>query len=516
MSTVQRIAKNSAALIIAQLIMTVLGFFFTMYTARYLGAEGFGILSFALGFTQLFVVIANIGIGPLTVREVARDRQQAPRYLINMAAMKVMLSIVTFALIALVINLLDYPHETVTVVYLVGLSVILMALTAVPQSIFQAFERMEYVALGRILTSGLLLIGLIPALGYGFGVVGFALLYIGAYGIVLIVSLAILARQIAASRDLSLATMRIDLSFWKPTLIKAAPFGISALAMTSLNHIDIVMISAMNSNQDVGLYSVAYRLTFMLLSVRGAIASAAFPVMSRAFVQSRETLTLMAERFFKYYLILALPLGVGTTVLARRTILIIYQQDYLGSVIALQILIWSVVISFVNVTGSVFQATNRQGTTMRIVIVCALVNAALNAVIIPRFSYVGAASTTVASSALMAVLGYAFFTRTGHAFPLSFALKVLARVAPAAAAMGVFAWYLQSAHLAGVILASTLLYFVLLFLLRTFDRADSEIVGSLLRGHTVSLMPEEDQVDEIVAAGPAESDGPAPPAGENR
>ena len=48
-----------------------------MYTARYLGAEGFGILSFALAFTGIFGVFADLGLRQLTVRAVARDKTQA-------------------------------------------------------------------------------------------------------------------------------------------------------------------------------------------------------------------------------------------------------------------------------------------------------------------------------------------------------------------------------------------------------------------------------------------------------
>ena len=46
MNTVQRIAKNTSVLLISQIASYILGFFFIMYTARYLGAEGFGINPF--------------------------------------------------------------------------------------------------------------------------------------------------------------------------------------------------------------------------------------------------------------------------------------------------------------------------------------------------------------------------------------------------------------------------------------------------------------------------------------
>ncbi|MBA7530511.1 hypothetical protein ES705_22719 [subsurface metagenome] len=48
MNTIQRIAKNTGVLLISQIASYIIGFFFIMYTARYLGAEGFGILSFAV------------------------------------------------------------------------------------------------------------------------------------------------------------------------------------------------------------------------------------------------------------------------------------------------------------------------------------------------------------------------------------------------------------------------------------------------------------------------------------
>ena len=61
MNTVQRIAKNSLVLLASNIISKILSFFYVMYIARYLGAEGFGILSFALAFTGMFGVFADMG-----------------------------------------------------------------------------------------------------------------------------------------------------------------------------------------------------------------------------------------------------------------------------------------------------------------------------------------------------------------------------------------------------------------------------------------------------------------------
>ena len=56
MKTIQRISKNVGVLFISQILSYSL-VFTLIYTARYLGVEGFGILSFALAFTGIFVCL---------------------------------------------------------------------------------------------------------------------------------------------------------------------------------------------------------------------------------------------------------------------------------------------------------------------------------------------------------------------------------------------------------------------------------------------------------------------------
>jgi hypothetical protein len=98
-----------------------------MYAARYLAPANFGILSFAIAFTGIFAIFGDFGLQPLMVREIARDRTIAPKYLANVSLMKVMLVAVAFGLIALTINLIGYPEETINVVYLFGLSFVFQA-----------------------------------------------------------------------------------------------------------------------------------------------------------------------------------------------------------------------------------------------------------------------------------------------------------------------------------------------------------------------------------------------------
>ena len=50
-------------------------FFNIIYTARYLGVTEFGVYSFAMSFTTLFMVLADIGVSQLIIREIARNKK---------------------------------------------------------------------------------------------------------------------------------------------------------------------------------------------------------------------------------------------------------------------------------------------------------------------------------------------------------------------------------------------------------------------------------------------------------
>lgn len=111
-NTIQTIAKNTGALAISNVITSILGFFLLIYLARYLGEAGFGKYSFALSFTALFAIVANLGISNYIIRELARNKNLTNEYLTNVSVIKLLLSFIAFALIALTINLMDYPRDT--------------------------------------------------------------------------------------------------------------------------------------------------------------------------------------------------------------------------------------------------------------------------------------------------------------------------------------------------------------------------------------------------------------------
>lgn len=470
------------ALMVAQVASYLLAFFYMMYTARYLGPASFGILSFALAFTGIFAIFSDLGLQLLTVREVARDKSLATKYLANISLMKIILVTITFGLIALTINLMGYPAETIAVVYLLGLSVIFTTFTQMFYSIFQAFERMEFQGIGQILNAALILGGVLVALKYGFGVVGFASLFLIASAVVLVYSFAVMKLQFPyATLSSASKLVEFDWSFWKPTIKEALPFGLTSVFVSIYYWIDTVMLSIMQGNEVVGWYNAAYRLVLALGFIPMTLLGAIFPIMSRFYKSSESSLKLAYEKSFKYLLIIGFPIGVGTTLLANRIIMLIYGFEYAPAIIALQILVWSEVFIFLNVVlGTLLNSIDKQIIVTKACALAAALNVALNLILIPKYSYVGASIATVVTECFVFIFLLKQVSKIGYGLANRSTLRLAAKVIVASSLMGVFAAYFSKLNLAILVISSALVYFALIYLFRGIDKTDIELAKRLI------------------------------------
>ena len=103
------VARNSAFNLVAQIAIKALSFLFTVYVVRDLGPEAYGTYAAIGAFGFLFIFIADLGLSPYGVREVARlrDLPDAPRKLADLhsdlLALRVLLSLLAGGLTGLIL-----------------------------------------------------------------------------------------------------------------------------------------------------------------------------------------------------------------------------------------------------------------------------------------------------------------------------------------------------------------------------------------------------------------------------
>ena len=476
MSTLQKITKNVSVVFISQIVSYIIGFFTLIYIARYLGADGFGIISLALSLSAIFGVFVDMGLNTLMTREIARNKSLSDKYISNSSIMKVVLAFLTFGLLALAVHIIGYSQLIDNIIYIITLSVIITSFSGILASLFQANEKMEYISISNILSSVILLSGTIIGIYFGFTITYFALVYIFTSMVVLIYSLIIYLLKF------SYVKLEIDLSFWKPTLKEAWPFGIIFLSGMLYTYIDSIMLSILKGVEAVGWYSAAYRFMYIALLLPNAINMAIFPVMSRLYANSsKNDLTLLYERYFKYMIILGIPIGLGTTFLAKDIILLIYGSGYIESIIALQILVWAIVFTFAGASYvQLLQSINKQMIITKISLFCLIINVILNLILIPRFSYIGASVATVITEVILVNYIIYMTYKLGYGISYKTVLNDLFRVLIAAGVMSLFIWYFIEFNFIVLVILGAFIYLLSLYIVKGVDDVDIGILKRIM------------------------------------
>jgi len=254
---------------------------------------------------------------------------------------------------------------------------------------------------------------------------------------------------------------------------EALPFGITALSGMIYTYADSIMLSSLKGNEVVGWYNAPYRLMLMMLFIPNVINVVIFPVMSRYFTSSPSFLKLIYTKYLKFMLILSLPLGMGTTLIADKIILFVFGVGFENSIVALKIIIWTIVLTFIGAAfARLLESVNQQRIITKISMVCMVVNVLLNILLIPKFSYIGSSFVTVVTEFLLVGSIIFFSYRLNYGIPLSIIKTYLIRILFSSLVMCIFVLYFKEAYLILLIISAIFVYFFTLYIVRGIDSED--------------------------------------------
>jgi O-antigen/teichoic acid export membrane protein len=229
----------------------------------------------------------------------------------------------------------------------------------------------------------------------------------------------------------------------------------------------------MAGDAQVGIYSAAYRLSDPLNLISNALVVSLFPIMSTTFIKSEEKFTKIYKLSMKYILIIMLPIAVGVTLMADKIIYLIYGSDFKNSASALQIVIWSILFTSMNVVVShLLISSNLQRLVTLSMTSSAILNVLLNFVMIPVLGYIGAAIATVITKSIMFLVNFYFASRNVRTIPF---YRILAKPLLGAFIMGIFIHSFSYLNLWVVIFLSCVIYFISLIIIKTFSEEDLDI-----------------------------------------
>jgi O-antigen/teichoic acid export membrane protein len=257
------------------------------------------------------------------------------------------------------------------------------------------------------------------------------------------------------------------------------PLMINLLLATVFFRIDVLLLKPMKGDAVVGHYTAAYKYIDGLNIIPAYFTQAIFPLMSRFAASAPDSLMRAYVLALRLLLIVALPIAFGVPFVADELILLLAGADYLpDSAIALRIIIWFLPLSFVNsVTQYVLIAIDQQRFLTKAFLIGVTFNVVANLLVIPVFSYKGAAAVTVLSE--LALLLPFYYSVRKHLGRLPW-LSLFWRPAVAAAVMAAAMWLLRDLNWLLLVLLGGAVYLVVLALVGGFRQPDMDLLSRLI------------------------------------
>lgn len=475
--TVKRVAKNSLLPMGLQLVNRIIDFAFAMLMLRILAPEMAGRYTFAVAFIGYFDILVRFGLGTLLTREVSKDRGHGNRYLTTATVLRGILWLTSLPLMTIVILLYAFAGQMtpdiVAAIALFAMGLVFSSLADGFSAVFYAYEKMEYpAAIATVTTLTRVSLGvLILLMGWGF---------VGLAGVSIIANVvSATALGMLMVRHCFQPHMEWDRQTGKWMLLTSFPLMINLMLATIFFRVDVLLLKPLKGDQVVGYYSAALKYVDGLLIIPQYFTQAIFPLMSRYAATSRDSLLRAYVLSLRLLLIVALPIAAGMPFIAEGLILLLGGAEYLPeSMIALQIIIWFLPFSFVNsVTQYVLIAIDQQRFLTKAFLIGVTFNILANLLVIPTFSYLGAAVVTILSEIVLLIPFY--YAVRKHLGPLPWA-SLAWRPAVASAGMVGVMWLLRDISWLLLIPIGGVVYVVVLTLVGGFRQPDMHLVGRLV------------------------------------
>lgn len=473
MSQIRTIFKNMSWLFVSQVIAAISGFIWTILIARYLNVSDYGIMNFAISFTGIIAIMMDLGISTHIVRDIATDFDSAPKYLGNAIPLKTVFSFFTFLLALLILILMKCNEVTIQITLLFTVEQIFKSMMGLFNGSLQAVEEGKFQAIGNILLNIILLIFILVSIISNFGLYGITLAYVASNFIVLIFL------YISVKKILSKPKFEFDIDFCKKITLYSIPFALTSFFGMVLYSVDMVMLTKMVGSYENGIYSAAYKLISVLTLFYGVYSAVIFPVMSRFFKNEKNLLVISFEKSIKYLMLFFVPISFATLLYSSDIVTLFFGQKFLPTSSVLSILMWTLPIAFMN--GAcllMLNASHKERFVTLSLFIATAANIILNFIIIPKYSYDGAAFTSILSEILLFIFYYYSIYKL-NLLPKKRLVLDLFKIFIASAILYFILSFLNL-NMWLALPIGIIIYFAIVLLLKPFDETDKFIFKEIL------------------------------------
>jgi polysaccharide transporter, PST family len=402
----RRILSNTSWIVMERAIRLGVGFFVGVWVARYLGPAQFGVLSFGIAWVALFATFGKLGLEGIVVRDIVAHRE-SENEILGTATLLHLVGALVVVVVSVGLYGLFYGWTNTTQLTIIALIAIAQIfLTAeVIDWWFRSRVEWKFAFRARIaafaLSTGVKVVLLLT----NFGVEWFAAVVLVDAAFMSLFLYFEWRRHGERSLRWTATGERA-----KRLLSDSWPAILSGLAIMVYMRIDQIMIGSMLTDADVGIYSVAVRLSEVWYVIPMAVTQSVMP----SVVAARQAQNGSYEQRLTWLIALlfwgSLLVAIIVSMIAPVLITALFGPEYRQAGEVLRIHFWAGVFVALGLGISQwFLAENLLKVNLYRTLAGAGANIFLNLWLIPLLGILGAAVATIVSYFVSAYLSTSFF-----------------------------------------------------------------------------------------------------------
>jgi O-antigen/teichoic acid export membrane protein len=390
MTETKKIVSVNVSWLLAQnAIKLIFGLTASLYLAKYLGPEDFGIYSFVISVLSILLLFTNLGIDPILIRELVNKKINSVTLMGSSFALTLSGGVLGFLLMGLLGYYYGFNSKTGIVIFFMSPILLLKSLNII-NSYFQSLKENKYPALSNIIS---IIIGsflILIFIKLNFELEYFALIY--SFECMLLIASLIY-----------FYTTKNELQKWEVSkqtslniLKESWPLIIAGAASIINTRIDQVYIGSMLSSSILGNYSAAAKVSEFWLILPTVLSTVFYPILidlrAANFNKYKRFLFLLIISCFTFGIIFSTIM----TYFSQDIILMLFGEKYDLAAEYLSLYIWSTLPYFtLFILSSVIYLENLIKKNLVISAVSILGNIILNYFFIQFFGAVGAIYATL-------------------------------------------------------------------------------------------------------------------------
>ena len=398
---------NAGWIVGEQIFQMALSFIVSILSARYLGPSNFGLMNYTASFISFVSSIVTLGMDGVVIKKMIAREDKEGEYLGSAMGFRLVSSVLCSISVILVVYCLN-PGDTLvlTLISVQSIQLIFQALHIL-DAWFQRHLKSKYVSLAKmvacIVVSAYKLFLLMTAKDIRW----FA--FSNALNTIVITGILYLAYNKNDTQSL-----QFSFSTGKEVLGESYHFILSGLMTAIYGQMSKILLKEMVSSEMVGLFTTASTLCTMWIFVPTAIINSFRPgIMERKEQGNEENYLQSLKRLYSMIIWLCIAVSLAIFLLGGFAINLLYGEEYAGATLPLQILIWSETFSMIGTARGIWILAEKKNKYVKYYLgMGAVLNVALNILLIPLCGIAGAAIATLVTQVFTSLIAPMFFKET--------------------------------------------------------------------------------------------------------